>query len=91
MNTKDQPRDWADVIVEELIDHWIDIDLPLDFEKTIAQALRDVEEKRMRLDAKIAQEKYLDASTLMQDHEGCINFALSVGREILSARLGEGE
>ena len=85
MNTKDQPRDWADVIVEELIDHWIDIDLPLDFEKTIAQALRDVEEKRMRLDAAIViqtpiveAESYFEARSRFRDR-------------ILSARLGEGE
>lgn len=38
---KEQPRDWAEIIVGKLIDHWINIDLPLDFEKTIAKALRD--------------------------------------------------
>ena len=45
MTTKDQPRDWADHIVDSLIDHWIDIDLPLDFEKVIAHALREAYER----------------------------------------------
>ena len=87
MNTKDQPRDWAGRMAEELIPNELIWRMNssgaylIDLRKRVYQALRKVEEKRMRLDAEIVEYK-LSKIGGMGEH---------LAKEILSARLGEGE
>lgn len=86
MNTKDQPRDWAGRMAEELIPNELIWRMNssgaylIDLRKRVYQAIRKVEEKRMRLDAEIAHKGDVDSAECSW-----------VRDKILSARLGEGE